>query len=126
VREFIDVSGASGQVYRFRRVAGPAALPRMAGNFLFVRAGLDGPVVVGCGSSNDLTLAQALWPRAIETQFADAIYVRLDVARRPRSETHADIAERHGPELLAEEFDLTGNVRIAEPAQPEPQRAIAV
>jgi hypothetical protein len=53
VREFIDVIGASGEAYRFHH-ADLAALPHLAGNFLFTRFGLDGPVVVGCGSSNDM------------------------------------------------------------------------
>jgi hypothetical protein len=113
VREFIDVVGASGDAYRFHR-ADLAGLPHLAGNFLFTRVGLDGPAVVGCGSSNDLSVARRLWSAAKE-RFADAVYLRLDIVRHRRS----DVAARHQPAIVAEEFDRTGQAQIS--AVPEPK-----
>jgi hypothetical protein len=117
VRAFTDVVGASGEAYRFHR-ADLAGLPHMAGNFLFTRFGLDGLVIVGCGSSNDMSVARALWGPA-EEHFADAVYLRLDIVRQRRSEVVADIAARHQPAIVAEEFDRTGQAQISAPREAE-------
>jgi len=118
-RAFIDVVGTSGEVYRFHR-AELAALPHLAGNFLFTRFAFDGPVVVGCGSSNDLWAARALWGAA-EAHVADAVYLRLDIVRQRRSEVVSDIAARHQPAIVAEEFDQSGQAQIS--ASPEAEIA---
>jgi hypothetical protein len=123
VRDFVEVMGASGAAYRFHR-ADPADLPHRAGNFLFVRLGLDGPAVVGCGSSNDLSLARGLW-EAAQAQIAEAVYVHLNIVRGRRSEVLADIATLHQPAILAEDYDVTGEARISDLPQPK-ATAIAV
>ena len=117
VLEFIDVVGASGEAYRFHR-ADLAGLPHLAGNFLFTRFGLDGPVIVGCGSSNDMSLARALW-NAAEEHFADAVFLRLNIVRQRRSEVVADIAAGHSLAIVAEEFDRTGQAQISAPPEAE-------
>jgi hypothetical protein len=117
VREFIDVVGASGEAYRFHR-ADLAGLPHQAGNFLFTRFGLDGPVIVGCGSSNDMSVARALWGPA-EAHLANAIYLRLNIVRQRRSEVVADIAAGHHLAIVAEEFERTGQAEIYTPPEAE-------
>jgi hypothetical protein len=123
VRDFVDVMAASGAAYRFHR-ADPADLPHRAGNFLFVRLGFDGATVVGCGSSNDLSLSRGLW-EAAQAHFAEAVYVRLNIVRGRRSEVLADIAGLHRPAILAEDYDLTAEARALVRSQPQ-TTAIAV
>jgi hypothetical protein len=101
--EFIDVEGASGARYRFRRTP---ELPTSAGNFVFVRRDGEGARIAGCGSANSLVEVVRLWPRAVEQEQADGLYVYLNVARRTRNEVHKDIAEKHQPALIAVELGL--------------------
>lgn len=98
--QFIDVSGASGAIYRFHRVSDAARLPATAGNFIFLGSGPDGDTLIGCGTAHSLALARAAWTSAIEQHQATAIFVRLNVSRSTRAAEHDDIVEQHQPILV--------------------------
>jgi hypothetical protein len=96
VSEFIDLRGASGAAYRFRR-ADPAALPATAGNFVYVREEAGEPEVVCCGTALSLTLAADLSRNMKDRYGATDLYIRLNVARAVRLGEHQDILEHSKP-----------------------------
>ena len=100
MKQFIDIVGASGSVYRFRRVGDPAQLPAKAGNFLFSRPGGPREEVVCCGTALNLARAETLWKAAVEQHQAAAIFVRLNVSRTSRASEHDDIVERQKPAMV--------------------------
>jgi len=90
--DFLDVLGASGTPYRFRRAA-PAELPATAGNLLVATGNGARPKVVFCGYSRSLAHAA---PRIAETLKASKnaqLFVRLNVARTVREADLPDIAQ---------------------------------
>lgn len=105
MKAFIDLAGASGATYRFRLVPAPAQLVASAGNFAFLRAGPDDEVLVCIGTALSLSDAANAWTIAVARHQANAIYVRLNIARDVRMYEHQDIAERHAPIMLVTEAD---------------------
>lgn len=94
--EFIDLRGASGAAYRFRR-ADPAALPATAGNFIYVREEAGELEVVCCGTALSLTSAGDLSRNMTDRYGATDLYIRLNVARAVRRGEHEDILEHAKP-----------------------------
>ena len=84
---FIDLPGASGALYRFRRFDGQ--LPPVGGNFVYVREDDGAARVVGCGKTR--VLAQALAANPRRGGEAGELYVRLNVASALRDAEHADL-----------------------------------
>ena len=105
MRQFIDFEGASGSVYRFQPVSGPARLPATAGNFIFLRAGPEEDTVVCCGTAPSLVLAEAAWKSAVEQHQATVIFVRLNVSRLVRASEHDDIVAKQQPIMVVAERD---------------------
>jgi hypothetical protein len=97
--DHLDIQGASGTRYRFRRVQNPSTLPAEGGNFLYVKEGAEGVVVIGSGASETLHQAHDLWKQAVERHGAEAIYVRLNIGRAQRLREHEDIAAENGPDM---------------------------
>jgi hypothetical protein len=95
VPEHLELQGASGARYRFRRVKDPAALPAEGGNFVYVKFTEAHPLVIACGVGETLHQARDLWPRAVEQFGAEAIFVRLNIARKHRVDEHDDITNAH-------------------------------
>ena len=88
--DFVDLQGASGQTYRFRKWPPTGHHLPIAGNYALVRA--RGREVVGLGVVDNLAEARsqvgALPPGV-------AIYTRLNVSRAQREAEHADLAAAH-------------------------------
>jgi hypothetical protein len=88
--DFIDIPGASGTAYRFRRWPSSGAHPPIAGNFAIVAERTQ--KILAVGVVDDLSRAreelEALPRRA-------TLYTRLNVARRLREAEHADLALKH-------------------------------
>jgi hypothetical protein len=101
--EFIDLQGRSGTVYRFRAVS-LDRLPNMAGNFVLARSEPGGAKVICCGSSNDLTLANATWRQAATQAQADQLFIYRNTIRRSREEVHADLVAALQPPMTAPEL----------------------
>jgi hypothetical protein len=87
MRAFIDLRGASGQLYRFRLWPEGEAHPPIAGNFAIVRLEGGGQKVISVGLSNDLSQAR---PKTKER--STQIFTRLNVSRALRETEHADLA----------------------------------
>lgn len=104
VNDVIDIRGASGACYRFRRVPAEVSLPATSGNFLYLREAAGKTSIVGAGTADALTKARDRWPDAVRGHAAEAIFVRLNLSRRVRLHEHNDIVSHHGPPMnLAEE-----------------------
>lgn len=84
---FIDLVGASGAQYRFRKIEGQ--LPPMGGNFVCVHRDTDGLRVVGCGKAR--TLARALAEDIKSLGAQGELYVRLNVSGALRDSEHEDL-----------------------------------
>lgn len=93
MREQIELCGASGARYRFRRIAELELLPGAGGNFVYTKTVAGREVVVACGTSETLSSAGEFWPKVTQRHGADAIYVRLNVSRACRQAEHEDIAQ---------------------------------
>ena len=100
VKPFIDIEGASGCVYRFRRINDPVGLPAMSGNFLFLKTASDGTAVVCAGTAGSLIRAGEVWKPVVEAHDAKAIFVRLNVSRSVRASEHDDIVEAQHPTII--------------------------
>jgi hypothetical protein len=88
--DFIDIPGASGTAYRFRRWPNSGSHPPIAGNFALVAEGTR--KIIAVGMADDLSGARQelkSLPRGT------AIFTRLNVARRVREAEHADITLQH-------------------------------
>ncbi len=115
-KAFIDLTGASGAVYRFERIDDLDRLPSIAGNFVYVRGKGPAAIVIGVGASDTLRRAGEQLPEAQRLHHAEGLYIRRNVFRRTRAEEQADIVGRHQPVMvMAAELD-----RPAEPPQGRP------
>jgi hypothetical protein len=103
VSDFIDIPGASGTHYRFRRTA-PADLPATAGNLLVARGQPGRLKVLFCGSARSLSRAAPAAADALKANRNTRLYVRLNVGRTVREAEHADIVAGVSP--AAEAPDL--------------------
>lgn len=103
MKDIIDIAGASGALYRFRRHADGAELPATAGNFLYVRRTRQGFDLVCCGESSTLSRASGLWRQAQTDHKATHLFLRLNVASATRRAEHADIVALHQPPLAPSE-----------------------
>lgn len=91
MKPFLDLVGASGAVYRFRKV--DTALPPTAGNFVYVRENDGAHGIVCCGKARNIGLALMGHPWA-EDELAepgDQLYVRLNVGGGARAHEHEDL-----------------------------------
>lgn len=86
--DFVDVTGASGTAYRFRRWPGAGRHPPIAGNYVLVVE--RGRKILACGMLEDLSHASRLLaPKGA------ALFTRLNIARQVREAEHLDIAAGH-------------------------------
>jgi hypothetical protein len=94
---FIDLVGASGAQYRFRKVEGQ--LPPIGGNFVCIRQEAGAVRVVGCGKAR--TLARALADEIKGLGAQGDLYIRLNVAGALRDSEHEDLVA-----ALPQPFDV--------------------
>ncbi|MBO6714486.1 hypothetical protein [Parvibaculum sp.] len=102
--DFVDVSGASGAQYRFRRAA-PAELPPTAGNLLVATGPTARLKVLLCGSVVSLAQAAPTAEEVLKANRNARLYVRLNVARTTREAEHQDIVAATAPETIASDLD---------------------
>ena len=105
VKTFIDITGASGAVYRFDAIASAVAAPTVAGNFVFARLNGRTVEVICCGSTVSLNEVIGRWGAEIEPGDTQGIFVRLNTLRAARDREHKDIVEKHRPELVVTDRD---------------------
>jgi hypothetical protein len=96
--DFMDLQGASGTVYRFRRWPASGAHPPIAGNYALLAAGTHRLVEVGL--LDDLSQAPRLLADRLQRS---SLFTRFNVARAHREADHADLVNGHPEVALAAE-----------------------
>lgn len=102
MQDFIDLQGASGASYRFRRrQEGVLHLPT-AGNYVLVQEAGETFKVLTVGTSSDLSVVHT--PAAARSGPKPThLYTRLNVGRAVRSAEHDDLVARYEPaEVITE------------------------
>jgi len=88
--DFIDISGASGSAYRFRRWPAEGRHPPIAGNFALVA--VESRTVLAVGMIDDLSRA----PSVLDLRTGGSeLFTRLNISRRTRETEHSDLARQH-------------------------------
>jgi hypothetical protein len=93
MKSVIDLPGASGETYRFRRLDDLAAPPATAGNFANVRWDQREPVVLYLGVADSLSAVQVRWAESKAQHQASNVFVRLNVGRETREREHDDLLQ---------------------------------
>ena len=88
---FIELVGASGTAYRFRKPDG--AVTPIGGNFVYVREEDGAARVVCCGRARSLGMAliRPAWPRDENAAQGDQLYLRLNAIASVRASEHEDL-----------------------------------
>ncbi len=94
MKDLVDLTGASGALYRFRRVPDGEAQQRIGGNYALLKARAGGFSVRFVGITNDLAQARQECPP--ELLKGAHLYVRLNVPRTAREAEHADPSANYG------------------------------
>lgn len=102
--DFLDVPGASGTQYRFRR-AEMAELPITAGNVVAVSGGGPQRRFLLCGAAPSLNRAAPALETALRETREAELFVRLNVSRATREAEHADIVAAVSPETDFPDLD---------------------
>lgn len=102
--EFLDIVGASGTPYRFRR-ASPQELPATAGNLVVATGSAARLKVLFAGAARSLARAEPVVSETLKANKAARLFVRLNVARTVREAEHADIVAGVSPETEAADLD---------------------
>ena len=104
MQEFIDLQGASGASYRFRRrLEGASHLPS-AGNYVLVQETSTGFKVLTVGAVLDLSLLRPpAQPRA--GRKAKHLFTRLNIVRAVRKLEHEDLVASYRPAEVVSEAD---------------------
>lgn len=95
--DFLDVPGASGNSYRFRR-ARVTDLPSMAGNVVAVAGSQAKRRFLLCGAARSLNHAAPAIDAALRDARGANVFIRLNVARTVREAEHADIVAAVRPD----------------------------
>jgi len=95
MKDFIDLKGASGATYRFRRIPDGEPHQRIAGNYAVLKLGQRGFTVRLVEATNDLSQARARCPA--EVLKGAQLYTRLNVSRAAREAEHQDLLANYGP-----------------------------
>lgn len=90
--DFVDLQGASGRKYRFRRWPSGELHPPIAGNYAVLRR--EDRQIVGLGISDNLAEAQPEFTR-LDAGFE--AFTRLNISRAHREAEHADLSAASGP-----------------------------
>lgn len=102
--DFVDIQGASGTPYRFRR-ADLTELPAMAGNAIVASGASTRLKVSFCGSARSLAQSAPALRQALNAKRGACLYIRLNVARTTRDAVHADLVAGLGPEVHTGDLD---------------------
>jgi hypothetical protein len=94
VKQYIDLQGASGAVYRYKLAEDRDPRTTIAGNFVFIDA--QGTVIYA-GEANNLHGAANRFPEAALKHKAEFLYTRLNVSGASRSDELQDIVAAVSP-----------------------------
>ena len=92
MRDFLDIRGASGSIYRFSRFRDGSPLSAMGGNYVYARERDGALELVFSGESENLMRdAQRQWDEAVNTHGAEHLFSRLNISERVRTQENDDI-----------------------------------
>jgi hypothetical protein len=99
MQDHIDITGASGARYRFRRLREGAPLSSMGGEYVYAKPAGQRFEIVFAGEGRNLMLdAGARWSEACSKFGASELFSRLNVSERVRLQELSDIvAAAHPP-----------------------------
>ena len=101
--DFVELQGASGVHYRFRR-ADLSELPATAGNAV-VATGAPGRLkVVYCATARSFSQAAPALRDALAQHDSAQLYIRLNVAGATREAEHGDLIAGLNPEAQAHDL----------------------
>jgi hypothetical protein len=100
--EYIEFHGASGATYRYLAPDDRSSI-RMAGGYVIVGRGDDGPVLLYAGVTDDLAEGWRDTWRAAQSQHDDIrVFIHRTVARQARDAEQADIISAYDPPMNRE------------------------
>jgi hypothetical protein len=100
LKEYVDVTGASGVTYRFMCLKEGRPLSPMGGNFLYCRFTGDKLELIYAGEVQNLMKdARERWAEAQQRFQVSALYSRLNISERVRQLELADIDAAHHPPM---------------------------
>lgn len=100
VQDQVDITGASGVVYRFMRLKDGRPLSPMGGNYLYGRfTGEKFELVCAGEVQNLLKDARERWTEAVERYQVSDLFSRLNISERVRQLELADIVEANHPPM---------------------------
>src|SRR5688572_27811472 len=91
MKEFIDLRGASGALYRFRRWAEAAPHQPIAGNYVVVREEPSGFSVLLAAATDDLSTSRSACDELAARHGGAHLFTRLNVSRAARHAENDDI-----------------------------------
>lgn len=102
MRDYVDIRGASGSIYRFMLLKDGRPLSPMGGNYLYGRSTGERFEMLYAGEvQNLLKDARDRWSEALERFQASALYTRLNISERVRKLEHIDIVDGNLPPMNA-------------------------
>lgn len=93
MRDFIDLEGASGTSYRFRRWPPGAPHPPAAGHFAWVRETGGRLQVICLGEAENLARVPDEAPGEVRAPNVH-LFTRLNISREARTADHEDLAAK--------------------------------
>jgi hypothetical protein len=102
MHDFLDLQGASGALYRFRRWPEGAAHLPIAGNYVVIQETASGFKVLAVGASMNLSLERQA-PAGRGRRKPTHYYTRLNVSRAARTFEHEDLVAHYKPAEVAAE-----------------------
>jgi len=100
VKDYVDVTGASGVTYRFMRLKEGRPLSPMGGNFIYCRFTGDNCELICAGEVQNLMKdARDRWNEAAQRYQVSDLYSRLNISERVRQLEHLDIVEANHPPM---------------------------
>ena len=102
MRDYVDVTGASGATYRFMRLKEGRPLSPMGGNFLYCRFTGEACELIYAGEVQNLMKdARERWNEAQQRFQVSDLYSRLNISERVRQLELNDIVGANHPPLNA-------------------------
>jgi hypothetical protein len=119
VRDFLDITGASGVTYRFMRLKEGRPLSPMGGNYLYTRFTGDRLEIVLAGEVQNLMKdARDRWAEAVERFQATELFSRLNISERVRQHELKDIVAANEPMMDDARTPATPALTLIMPAEP--------
>ena len=101
--DFVELQGASGAYYRFRR-AEPDDLPATAGNAIVATGTPERLKVVYCAAARSFSRAAPELRERLSAHPSAKLYIRLNVSRVTREAEHGDLVAGLSPEAHADDL----------------------